>query len=252
MSIVKSLASLALAAFLAMIGGTAEARFVSVDPVNADVDTGQNFNRYYYANDNPYRYVDPDGRQAAERQAEQYKRDAESGNRGIYRPFEKPAIAVTAIMAAPVIAVVGWEAGMAMMANPGAVATMAEVAGGAAGMTGMGTGLARTQTTAVVTADRTAQALSSILRPNGQLVGNAVGGATSEVRTVSPAAFGSIRQSLSNLGAVEGGGASSYRGSWYSLPNGQGGFGVRNANSGPTMDMNIPGFPKGFKIHQGD
>jgi len=37
-------------------------RFLSVDPVNADADTGANYNRYWYANDNPYRYVDPDGR----------------------------------------------------------------------------------------------------------------------------------------------------------------------------------------------
>jgi hypothetical protein len=32
---------------------------VSVDP-----DSGANFNSYWYANDNPYRYVDPDGRKA--------------------------------------------------------------------------------------------------------------------------------------------------------------------------------------------
>lgn len=36
--------------------------FVSVDPVGADETTGDNFNRYRYANGNPYRYVDPDGR----------------------------------------------------------------------------------------------------------------------------------------------------------------------------------------------
>jgi len=40
------------------------ARFVSVDPVQADSDTGQNFNRYYYAFNNPYRFTDPDGRQS--------------------------------------------------------------------------------------------------------------------------------------------------------------------------------------------
>ncbi|WP_157499858.1 Ig-like domain-containing protein [Lysobacter sp. Root983] len=38
-------------------------RFLSVDPVTADVMTGGNFNRYKYANNNPYRFVDPDGRQ---------------------------------------------------------------------------------------------------------------------------------------------------------------------------------------------
>lgn len=39
-----------------------EARFVSVDPVQANPDTGQNFNRYHYANNNPYKFIDPDGR----------------------------------------------------------------------------------------------------------------------------------------------------------------------------------------------
>jgi soluble lytic murein transglycosylase-like protein len=36
-------------------------RFISTDPVSADP---LNFNRYWYANNNPYTYVDPDGRQA--------------------------------------------------------------------------------------------------------------------------------------------------------------------------------------------
>ena len=37
-------------------------RFLSVDPVTADPTTGINFNRYWYANNNPYMYTDPDGR----------------------------------------------------------------------------------------------------------------------------------------------------------------------------------------------
>jgi len=36
-------------------------RFLSTDPVQAD-GGGGSFNRYEYANDNPYRYTDPDGR----------------------------------------------------------------------------------------------------------------------------------------------------------------------------------------------
>lgn len=37
-------------------------RFLSVDPVTADGNTGANFNRYWYTNNNPYRFTDPDGR----------------------------------------------------------------------------------------------------------------------------------------------------------------------------------------------
>lgn len=39
-------------------------RFLSVDPVIADSTLGTNFNRYWYANNNPYRFTDPDGRQS--------------------------------------------------------------------------------------------------------------------------------------------------------------------------------------------
>ncbi len=39
-------------------------RFLSTDPVAADPNSGGNFNRYWYANDNPYRYTDPTGMSA--------------------------------------------------------------------------------------------------------------------------------------------------------------------------------------------
>ena len=37
-------------------------RFLSIDPVTANSNTGGNFNRYWYANNNPYKFTDPDGR----------------------------------------------------------------------------------------------------------------------------------------------------------------------------------------------
>jgi len=41
-------------------------RFLSVDPVTAYENPVGAFNRYWYANNNPYRFTDPDGRQACE------------------------------------------------------------------------------------------------------------------------------------------------------------------------------------------
>lgn len=38
-------------------------RFLSVDPVITDNNSGASFNRYVYAENNPYKYIDPDGRQ---------------------------------------------------------------------------------------------------------------------------------------------------------------------------------------------
>jgi RHS repeat-associated protein len=39
-------------------------RFLSRDPVGVSAASGGNFNRYWYANNNPYTYTDPDGRAA--------------------------------------------------------------------------------------------------------------------------------------------------------------------------------------------
>jgi RHS repeat-associated protein len=39
-------------------------RFLSIDPVVTDANTGGSFNRYAYANNSPYKYIDPDGRAA--------------------------------------------------------------------------------------------------------------------------------------------------------------------------------------------
>jgi len=41
-------------------------RFLSPDPVDVSTANGSNFNRYWYANNNPYRFIDPDGRESRE------------------------------------------------------------------------------------------------------------------------------------------------------------------------------------------
>src|SRR5690606_6409109 len=42
--------------------GKLTGRFLSVDPVTAYSDPVGQFNRYRYANNNPFRFIDPDGR----------------------------------------------------------------------------------------------------------------------------------------------------------------------------------------------
>ncbi|WP_426212752.1 RHS repeat-associated core domain-containing protein, partial [Massilia sp. TWP1-3-3] len=44
---------------------TSGGSFLSIDPVVTDGNTGSSFNRYAYANNSPYKYVDPDGRNPA-------------------------------------------------------------------------------------------------------------------------------------------------------------------------------------------
>lgn len=59
----KKRLAIAGAIALAFVNGPANARWLSVDPVQANPNTGQNFNRYYYAANNPYTFIDPDGRE---------------------------------------------------------------------------------------------------------------------------------------------------------------------------------------------
>lgn len=111
--------------------------FLSVDPVTAYQKPVEQFNRYRYANGNPYKFTDPDGRESGA--AFKVVNDATNGQ-PITPPPRNPSdslgpaigVALTAILAAPVLA----EGGLAAMANPGAVATAAEIGAGAAGVTG--------------------------------------------------------------------------------------------------------------------
>ncbi len=91
---------------------------------------------------------------------------------------------------------------------------------------------------------------AGILTPNGLPVGHVDGGATPDVRTVTPGQMDGIIDDLKGLGATPGS-RGNYPGEWYNLPNNQGGFGVRDSrNSGRTVDVNIPGLPDVTKIHQ--
>jgi len=57
-------------------------RFLSVDPVTVDGNTGHNFNRYWYANNNPYKFTDPDGRASCARGRELVCRFGVEGGQG--------------------------------------------------------------------------------------------------------------------------------------------------------------------------
>ncbi len=52
----------ALSVMFVVASGMAEARWLSVDPVQAHPNKPETFNRYHYAANNPYKFTDPDGR----------------------------------------------------------------------------------------------------------------------------------------------------------------------------------------------
>ena len=94
-----------------------------------------------------------------------------------------------------------------------------------------------------------ARAVDNLLKPNGNYIGVVNSGATENIRTVSSGEFSVLKNELLN-GATATGTYAGGKGTWYSLPRG-GRIGVRASdNSGVTMDIDIPGYPKGFKVHQ--
>jgi len=127
-------------------------RFLSSDPVATNSSSAANFNRYSYANNNPYRFSDPDGRQS--RDLESISKDA-----GTYlKPPPKsekdwlgPAlgVALAGILTAPVAA----EGYLVAMANPGATATGLNMMAEAGGVSGATVGIA-------VTSEKAAAALA--------------------------------------------------------------------------------------------
>jgi hypothetical protein len=56
--------SLLLGFTLVALSAPAIARFLSVDPAPVNPNNGANFNRYWHGNNNPYKYTDPNGREA--------------------------------------------------------------------------------------------------------------------------------------------------------------------------------------------
>ena len=110
-------------------------RMLSIDPVTTDANSGNSFNRYAYANNSPYKYIDPDGREAADKFGDEFKKQAEAGNSKVFAPMVPVAIAVTAGMAVlpAAVAVAGGLSPAAATAAVGAGAKAAASLGKAAG-----------------------------------------------------------------------------------------------------------------------
>jgi RHS repeat-associated protein len=104
-------------------------RLLSIDPVTTDANSGSSFNRYAYAANNPYKYIDPDGRQ--ERAAEGFSAAMAKDPRSM-EAFGPAAAVVTAVMAAPL----AYELGMVALTNPVAVNSAVATLGEGAGVTG--------------------------------------------------------------------------------------------------------------------
>ncbi|ALN88354.1 RHS repeat-associated core domain protein [Lysobacter capsici] len=115
-------------------------RFLSADPVSAYSKPGQNFNRYWYANNNPYGFSDPDGREGAAVTA------YVTGNckhclghgpapAGTFKVMAAAGLLVAGGLLAPELAV-------GIAANPAAVLATTNVAADLAGVTGVAGGAA--------------------------------------------------------------------------------------------------------------
>jgi uncharacterized protein RhaS with RHS repeats len=94
-------------------------RFLSVDPVVTNANTGAMFNRYDYAMNNPYRYVDPDGRTCT---GSNIKMGCDGGgvvghasgvSEGAANPVESKTVGGTGVKSESVVA-------QASIGNPGA------------------------------------------------------------------------------------------------------------------------------------
>lgn len=118
-------------------------RFMGVDPAGVVPENQFSFNRYAYANNNPYAFVDPDGAEVGAAFRAIYL--ADGGNRQTYdpsartlptQPIEYAISGGLGLIALPAFAVGGYELGMLALAEPVAATTWtvtaAEVAAGGA------------------------------------------------------------------------------------------------------------------------
>ena len=107
-------------------------RFLSVDPVTANSANGSNFNRYKYAENNPYRFTDPDGRQSRELEYEYKRSGARAPPISDKDWLRKPlAYALGGVVAAPVVGFLATSASASSVGTLSADIAMGDALGGA-------------------------------------------------------------------------------------------------------------------------
>lgn len=110
-------------------------RFLSLDPVVTDTANAANFIRHWYANNNPYKFMDPDGRNAAYALVDVFFIGAGANARAQYldkREIDLTDAAIAGGSATIVAAVI--LANPALAANPGALAALGGVVNGGGSM----------------------------------------------------------------------------------------------------------------------
>ena len=80
-------------------------RFLSVDPVVTNADTGKSFGRYHYGNNNPYKFVDPDGRDTDLKDWTRPKGMSQEEYKVANQEASKIAVFGAAAVLAPIVAV---------------------------------------------------------------------------------------------------------------------------------------------------
>ncbi len=202
-------------------------RFMGVDPKEFSEDNPRSFNRYNYANNNPYKYIDPDGQV----------------------PILVPII---------VPAVIGVGTFIYELYNPPAINPAypdaiypsmgpGEVLGGGITATGR-TGILAGERIIAERFARNATGVTDILKPGGQFIGKA--GSSATIRELS----GGVDEARRMFEKLSQGGKlidnPRYPGKLVELPGG-GRVGLRESSTSgpPTIDIHdVPGLPDRVKL----
>jgi RHS repeat-associated protein len=102
-------------------------RFLSVDPVVAYSNPVDAFNRYWYANNNPYRFADPDGRKIVENGTRGEKKEIRQLTKQIKNSGPEGKALIKALEKGPDVLV---SQGSSVTKNDGTVVALSDTGGG--------------------------------------------------------------------------------------------------------------------------